>query len=123
MTSVPEAMAQVQQVHDNALALADPVGQAWAAQLAWMQAVSAALGELGQAATTAAEPAAKVPVVDTTEVDSKLAAMQEQITSLTSHLQAFEQKLAALFTPSTSVADASPSSSEPATIQPSNAGV
>lgn len=76
-----EALAQVQRVHDNQLALADPVSEAWLAQIAWMEAVTAALTALSS--TAPAEPST----------------LQEQVTALSATLQSFQQKLAALFAP------------------------
>lgn len=92
MTAISDALAQVQQVHENQLALADPVGAAWSAQLAWMQAVTAALANSSSAA-----PSASTPAVDTTA--EQLAALQEQVATLTSTFQAIEQRLSALFSP------------------------
>lgn len=89
-----EALAQVQQVHNNSLALADAVGEAWLAQIAWMQAVTAALA--ASSGTPPAEPSASTPIVATA---AELAAVQAQLTALSAAFQSLEQRLAALFAP------------------------
>jgi hypothetical protein len=61
MMTATDALAQVQQVHDNSLALADPVGAAWSAQIAWMQAVTAALSGASSATPAPAVPATTTP--------------------------------------------------------------
>lgn len=110
MTALTDALANIQQIHDNQQALADPATMLWQAQMAWMQAVTAALSSVNPPAN-ATDPNAAVIA----QLQQQNATLQEQVAAGEKAVAAFE----AIIHPA---ADSSPSSSEPATIQPTTPG-
>lgn len=91
MTALTDALALCIQIHDNQQALADPVAMAYSAEIAFKQAVVAAIGEL--APQNKPSPA-------------QIESLQAQIAAD----QAAAAKIEAV------IADAAPSSTEPAPL-------
>jgi len=88
MTALTDALAACIQIHENQGALADPVAMTAAAELAFKQAVVAAIGELGPQDKT---------------IPAQIESLQAQVAAD----QAAAAKIEAV------IADAAPSSSEP----------
>lgn len=131
MTAVADALAKIQQIHDNQQALADPAAMLWQAQLQWMSTVTLALA------------AAAVPVSADAEANTLIAQLQQENADLQAKVAAGEKAVEAfesILHPDGT--DAAPSSTEPAapaaaepaaapvaaeaaapTIQPSNGNV
>lgn len=108
MSDVQAALDNFKQVFDNQQALADPEGMMRAAQLAWMQAVSDAIttGTGAVKVTTTEDGQVKVEAVRPV-ADGKVASMAELAAAVNASV----------------AADASPSSTEPATIAPTTPSV
>lgn len=115
MSAVFDALANIQKIHDNQQALADPTAMLWNAQLAWMEAVTVALGTVNPPAnaTVAAEQPGDAQAI--AQLQAENADLQEKVAAGEKAISAFEQIL--------HPADASPSSSEPPTIQSATPGV
>jgi hypothetical protein len=109
MSALTDALAKIQQVHDNEQALADPVAMAWQAQMAFYQALVDAL-EL-PAPTQAGGDAMAALQAENQALQLKVAAGESAIAAFESALH-----------PQAST-DAAPSSTEPPAIAPTNAGV
>jgi hypothetical protein len=113
-TNLSGALANIQQIHDNSQALADPTAMLWQAQLEWMRQVTTLL--------TGAAPETVNQTATSTDESSAVAQLQAENAELQAKVEAGEKAISA-FEQILHPADASPSSSEPPTIQPANPGV
>ena len=131
MSQTPaDALAALQQVHDNQMALADPQGMLWQAQMNLMTALVSALSASPVASQDTSSVSTNAAAVTMVEVEQAIQ------TALAAQMATIEQHIGSLFTGASTQstaatpaataetpADAAPSSSEPPTIHPTNPGV
>jgi hypothetical protein len=89
MTTLDDALAAIQKIHDNGMALADPGRAKWEAEMAFKRLLVSTLNSLSGG--TASAPAVSAAPVDTTALDTAVAevnAIHEKATALTAQLQA-----------------------------------
>ena len=101
MSDVQAALDQFKRINENSSALADPVAMLFAAQVAWMQAVTDALS-----AGSGPILATNIPLPDAADLKPGAVTF-----------------VPAAPEPAAPVADAAPSSTEPATIAPTTPSV
>ena len=125
-----DALANLIAIKNNELALADPTGALWAAQIAVLQSLVEAVST--QAPATVEQTVSSSPAAPE-DNSAQIAALQAENAALTakvaageSAIDAFEATLhpqAPAPAVENSASDAAPSSSEPATIAPQAPGV
>lgn len=115
MSALTDALEAVKAAKYNALDMADPDAALSEARDRWMEAVTSALDALVSPSTTVYESTAVTPTAD------EIAALQAEEAALEAKVKAGQAALQALES-ALHPADASPSSSEPPTIAPSNPG-
>ena len=124
MSALTDALAALKQVHDNEQALADPVGMTYSAQMAFYDALVAAVEGNSTPNTGVREQNVSLPGASAEPGSPALTALQEENAALQAKVAAGESAIAAFeaaLHPATT--DAAPSSTEPPAIAPTNAGV
>jgi hypothetical protein len=124
MSALTDALAALKQVHDNEQALADPVGMTYSAQMAFYDALVAAVEGNSTQASPVVEQNVSSSTASVEQSSPALTALQEENAALKAQVEAGANAVAAFeaaLHPATT--EAAPASTEPPAIAPTNAGV